>query len=171
MEVEVGLKWNDVSVGSEIGRLQKGVISTAHIMRWCAAIENFHRIHYDLPFAMEHDRLPGIVVNGSWKQHILVQLVKDTLGESGWLWKLSFRYKAMDIAGDSITAVANLEEKKVINDLGFLLIKVCLINEKSGDTTTAGYAIGVLPVDDSHVVPYPFEPHPLYDQIQIPKIG
>src|SRR5580765_3703907 len=92
---------DDVTIGSCIGTLDKGVVSTAHIMRWSAAVENFHRIHYDYRFATGHDKLPDVLINGSWKQHVLVQLVKDSLGQGGWLWKIRFRYKKMDVAGDS----------------------------------------------------------------------
>ena len=89
--------FDDVDIGACIGTIDKGVMTTAHIMRWSAAVENFHRIHYDWRFATGHDKLPDVLVNGSWKQHVLVQLVKDSLGPGGWLWKLKFRYKKMDV--------------------------------------------------------------------------
>ncbi|MDP4836779.1 MAG: acyl dehydratase [Burkholderiales bacterium] len=165
----MALLWKDITKGRVIGELHKGTMSTAHIMRWCAAIENFHRIHYDLPFATEHDKLPGILINGSWKQHILAQLVKDILGEQGWLWKLSFRYKAMDLADDAISAFAEVVEQREINNLGFILIKVYLSNQ-AATVSTAGYAIGVVPISLDHPVPYPFEHNPAYDQMKLPRI-
>ena len=165
----MALLWKDITPVSPIGELHKGTISTAHIMRWCAAIENFHRIHYDLPFATEHDKLPGILINGSWKQHILAQLVKDILGEQGWLWKLSFRFKAMDLAGDAISAFAEVVEQREINNLGFLLIKVHLSNQTATVSTT-GYAIGVVPIYSDHPVPYPFKYDPAFDHIKLPRI-
>ena len=87
------LHFEDVQIGTELGSLDKGTITTAHIMRWSAAVENFHRIHYDHRFATGHDKLPDVLINGSWKQHVLVQLVKDALGPAGWLWKIKFRYR------------------------------------------------------------------------------
>lgn len=165
----MALLWKEIATGSMIGELHKGTISTAHIMRWCAAIENFHRIHYDLPFATEHDKLPGILINGSWKQHILAQLVKDILGEQGWLWKLSFRYKAMDVAGDAISAFAEIVEKREIKNLGFVLIKVHLSNQDA-TVSTAGFAIGVVPISPDQPVPYPFEYDPAFDQMTLPRI-
>ncbi len=39
--------FEDVTVGEALPALPKGTISTAHLMRWSAAIENWHRIHYD----------------------------------------------------------------------------------------------------------------------------
>ena len=68
------LQWADIEVGDEVTPIVRGPMSTAHLMRWSAAIENWHRIHYDRPFATEHDKLPGLPVNGSWKQHLIVAL-------------------------------------------------------------------------------------------------
>ena len=96
----MALRWNDLAAGARAGEIDKGPISTAHIMRWSAAVENLHRIHYDHRFATEHDKLPDVLINGSWKQHVLVQLAKDALGPEGWLWKIKFRYRKMDVAGD-----------------------------------------------------------------------
>ena len=44
-----------------------------HLMRWSAAMENWHRIHYDRTFAQEHDKLADILINGSLKQQFILQ--------------------------------------------------------------------------------------------------
>ena len=36
----MALRWNDLAAGARAGELDKGPISTAHIMRWSAAVEN-----------------------------------------------------------------------------------------------------------------------------------
>ena len=163
----MGLRWNDIAVGTRVGELDKGVISTSHIMRWSAAIENWHRIHYDYRFATEHDKLPDVLINGSWKQHVLVQLVKDTLGHDGWLWKIKFRYKKMDIAGDTIRAHADVVDKREIDGLGFVTLRIALTNQ-NGEISTAGFAIGVVPLPGGPRVPYPFISKPAYDAVRMP---
>jgi hydroxyacyl-ACP dehydratase HTD2-like protein with hotdog domain len=75
--------FEDIAVGDSLAPVVKGPMTTAHIMRWSAAMENWHRIHYDWRFATQHDGLPDVLVNGSWKQHVLVQLLKDGLGNNG----------------------------------------------------------------------------------------
>ncbi len=40
-----GPVFEDVSIGQEIGPLFKGPLTTAHLMRWSAAMENWHKIH------------------------------------------------------------------------------------------------------------------------------
>lgn len=158
---------DDVEIRSCIGTLDKGVMSTVHIMRWSAAVENFHRIHYDYRFATGHDKLPDVLINGSWKQHVLVQLVNDSLGPGGWLWKIKFRYKKMDVAGDSIRARAEVVAKQIVEGMGFVTLRVVLTDQHDR-VSTAGYAIGVLPVRGGAAVPYPFERKPGYDVVQLP---
>lgn len=160
--------FESLAIGEPLCTLDKGVITTAHIMRWSAAVENFHRIHYDQAFAVGHDKLPDVLINGSWKQHVLVQLVKDGLGPGGWLWKLKFRYKKMDVAGDALRAVAEVVAKQAIGKLGFVTVRVTLLDQNGG-VSTAGHAIGVLPLEPGVSVPYPFEPLPEHAAVQFPK--
>ena len=54
--------YEDVSVRDEITPLRKGPMTSMHLMRWSSAMENWHRIHYDLPFATEHEKLPGLLM-------------------------------------------------------------------------------------------------------------
>jgi len=161
------LRFEEVAVGARIGALDKGTMTTAHIMRWSAAIENWHRIHYDWRFATEHDKLPDVLINGSWKQHVLVQLVKDCLGRDGWLWKIRFRYKKMDVAGDAIRATAEVVDKQTIDNLGFLTLRIALINQND-EVSTAGFAIGVVPLEGGPPVPYPFVAKPAYAAVRMP---
>src|SRR5262249_40244652 len=94
----------DLEVGMELTPLVRGPMTPVHLMRWSAAIENWHRIHYDEPFATGHDGLPGLLVNGSWKQHFLVQMVREWLGQDGWLARIGFQFRGMDVAGSTLIA-------------------------------------------------------------------
>ena len=155
------LCYEDVTPGQQLSALSKGPISPAHIMRWSAAVENWHRIHYDQAFAREHDKLPDILINGSWKQHVLVQLMKDGLGPDGWLWKIQFRYKRMDVAWDTLKGSADVVEKREAHGLGFVACRIALLNQND-EVSTAGVAVGVLPLRGGRKVPYPFMPKPEY---------
>src|SRR5579883_2674297 len=127
--------YNDVTIGMEIGPLVKGPMSVMHIMRWSAAMENFHRIHYDYRFATQHDGLPDIVINGSWKQHVMVQLMKDWLGHNGWLWKISFQFRAMDLAGDTLSAWGRVTDTYEEAGLGFVTCSLGLRNQEGREST------------------------------------
>jgi hypothetical protein len=96
--------YEDVAVGFEIPTVSKGPLTTAHVVRWSAAMENWAPIHYDWRYATEHDGLPDVLVNGSWKQHVLMQALNDWIGEDGWLWKMNFQYRGMTVPGDGQAA-------------------------------------------------------------------
>ena len=89
--------FDDVKVGDELTPVVKGPMSPAHIMRWSASSENWHRIHYDYPFSTGHDKNPGLLINGSWKQHLLAQMLDEWAGLEGWVAKICFQYRAMNI--------------------------------------------------------------------------
>ena len=55
--------YEDVNEGDELPKYVYKPTPT-HLFRWSAAIENFHRIHYDLDFGLNHDRNPSILVHG-----------------------------------------------------------------------------------------------------------
>lgn len=159
--------FEELAAGDVLATLDKGIITPAHIMRWSAAVENWHRIHYDQPFAREHDKLPDILINGSWKQHVLVQLMKDGLGPDGWLWKIQFRYKRMDVAWDALKGRAEVIEKREADGLGFVACRIALVTQRD-ELSTAGFAVGVLPLRGGRAVPYPFVPKPDYPVFTAP---
>jgi len=159
--------FEDFAVGMAIGPVAKGQITTAHIMRWSASVENWHRIHYDQRFATAHDGLPDVLINGSWKQHVLVQLMKDALGPDGWLWKIRFRYQRMDVAGDSITALGEAIATQEVDRLGFVTCRIRLENQR-GEISTSGAALGVVKLRDGPDVPYPFVVKPEYRGLALP---
>ena len=163
----MALSFETARPGQVLEPLRKGPMSPAHIMRWSAAMENWHRIHYDWRFATQHDGLPDLVVNGSWKQHVLAQLVKDRLGRDGWLWKLRFRYRAMDVVWDTIIAKAEVTRTQEVDGLGFVTLKLLITNQRDVVTTT-GWAIGVLPLAGGKRVPYPFAPTEAQSALELP---
>ncbi len=147
--------FEDVSVGQEIPPVQKGPMTVSHIMRWSASMENWHRIHYDKAYAVEHDRLQDVVVNGSWKQHVLMQLLKDWAGLQGWAWKVGFQYRDMDFPGDLITAWGKVTKTYERRGLGYVELEIGLKNSR-GIESTKGTAVVVLPKRGGPRVPYPF---------------
>ncbi len=114
---------DDVKVGQAMLPLVIGPLTPTHIFRWSAAIENWHRIHYDQSFAVYHDGLPNILGQGSWKQSILPRYLKDLCLPDGWPWKVSFQHRAMIVPGDTITVWATVTRKYVQDGLGLLVFQ------------------------------------------------
>jgi acyl dehydratase len=151
------LWFEDLSPGQFLPELVKGPISTAHIMRWSAAMENWHRIHYDWRYATEHDKLPDVMVNGSWRQHVLIQLVLDWLNDAGWLWKIGFQFRGMNVPGETLTAWGQVRGLVKRGPFGVVSLDVGLKNQ-NGEEGTPGHATAIVPCRNGPPVPYPFDP-------------
>jgi acyl dehydratase len=149
------LAFEDVAIGEELPPVVRGPLTTTHVMRWSAAIENWHRIHYDQPFAVEHDGLPGLLINGSFKQHLLVQLLRGWLEPDGWLARIQMSFRGMDLVGDTLTAWGRVAATSVRDGLGLVVCEIGIRNQR-GEEGTTGSATGVLPLRGGPAVPYPF---------------
>ena len=149
--------FEDVDVGTALPVLQKGPLTSAHLMRWSAAMENWHKIHYDKPFAVEHDKLPGLLVNGTFKQQFLVQLLTDWVGSTGWVWKVSFQFRAMNQVGETLSVWGKVIDKHDGPGYGLVDIDLGITNDQ-GKESTPGKATIALPYRGGKPVPYPFVP-------------
>jgi len=151
--------FEDISVGQEIGPLFKGPLTTAHLMRWSAAMENWHKIHYDLPFATGHDKLPNLLINGSLKQQFIVELLKDWAGPTGWLWKVRFQFRAMNVVGERLSiwgkVVGTRRADTPQGAYGLVDLDLGIRNEE-GIESTPGAATVALPLRGGSPLPYPF---------------
>ena len=151
------LQFEDVHPGDDLPRLAVGPLTTMHLMRWSAAMENWHRIHFDEKFAVKHDKLPGLLISGSLKQQFLVQLLKDWAGPTGWLWKVDFQFRKMNIVNETLTAWARVMDKADGPGYGLVELEIGIAND-SGVDSTPGRATVALPYRGGPAVPYPFVP-------------
>ncbi|MFM5932307.1 MAG: MaoC family dehydratase N-terminal domain-containing protein [Novosphingobium sp.] len=67
------------------------------LFRYSALTMNGHRIHYDLPYAMEEEAYPGLVVHGPLQATLLADLAAKSLG--GALETFDFRGQVPAFAG------------------------------------------------------------------------
>ena len=151
------LYFEDIEIGAGPNKLEKGPLTTTHLMRWSAAMENWHKIHYDKPFAMEHDKLPDLLINGSLKQQFIVQLLKDWVGPTGWVWKVSFQFRAMNKVGETLAAWGRVTGKRPGPGYGLVDLDVGITNDK-GTESTPGKATAAVLYRGGDAVPYPFVP-------------
>jgi acyl dehydratase len=148
-------RFADLEVGLTLPDLVRGPLSTVHLMRWSAAIENWHRIHYDEPFAREHDGLPGLLVSGSWKQHYVVDLVWRWVRPHGWVAGVDLRFSRPSYVGATLTASGVISALEVRGDLGVVRCDVS-VRDEEGVANTSGTATAILPLDAAGRVPYPY---------------
>ena len=149
--------FDDVWVGQELAWLTKGPLGEIHLFRWSATMENWHRIHYDRRFAVEHDKLPDLLINGSLKQQFMVQMVKDWAGREGWVWKVSFQFRAMNSVGETLHVWGRVKSTERLQDYGLVVLDLGIVNQ-DGKESTPGEATLALPFRNGRPVPYPFVP-------------
>ena len=155
MALKNDICYEDVEIGADIPALIKGPMTTAHLMRWSSAIENFHKIHYDAPFAIEHDKLPGLLVNGSLKQQFLMQMLTQWVGPRGWVWKANFQFRVMNLIGETLTVWGRVTGKRDGPGYGLVDLDIGILNDK-GVESTPGKAVVAVPYAQGAPVPYPF---------------
>lgn len=149
------LYFDEVEVNDELPALVIGPLTTTHAVRWSAAIENWHRIHYDQDFAIYHEGLPSVLIHGSWKQSILPRYLKDLCLPDGWMWKVAFQHRAMIVPRDTVTCWATVKACTEIDGLGYVDLAVGM-RLQNGVETCPGTATIVLPLRGGRPVPYPF---------------
>lgn len=148
--------FESVSIGDRI-ELTRGPLRETHLMRWSSAMENWHRIHYDLNFSLNHEKLPGLLISGSLKQQFIVQLLSKWAGTSGWLVSASFQFRAMNVVGETLTAWAKVTELEKKPEYGLVNFDLNIQNN-AGKESTPGQGVVALPLVGGPPVPRPFSP-------------
>jgi len=146
--------FDSVVVGERI-ELTKGALTAAHLMRWSSAMENWHKIHYDQPFTVEHEKLPGLLISGSLKQQFIVQLLSRWAGGTGWVVSTSFQFRAMNIVGELLTAWATVTDLRQEADYGLVTFDLG-IRDNADKESTPGQGVVALPYSADRPVPLPF---------------
>lgn len=149
------MNFESVNVGDTVGPLFKGPLTSTYLMRWSAAMENWHKIHYDRTFAVEHDKLPGILVNGTLKQQFIMQLLREWAGAGGWVWKVNFQFRAMNVEGEMLRMWGRVKDKRECPAYGLVDVELGIVNEQDRESTP-GSAVIALPYRNGKPVPYPF---------------
>jgi acyl dehydratase len=146
--------FESVSIGDRI-ELTKGPLTEAHLMRWSSAMENWHKIHYDQPFTVGHEKLPGLLISGSLKQQFIVQLLSRWAGSSGWVVCAGFQFRAMNVVAETLTAWATVTELQRKADYGLATFELGIRNNAEKESTP-GHGVVALPLAADRPVSTPF---------------
>ena len=61
----------------------------------------------------------------------MIQLLTDWVGESGWLWKISFQFRGMNVPGELLTAWGRITAKEMRGIMVWCGSKSGLRNDKA----------------------------------------
>jgi acyl dehydratase len=125
----------DLAVGEQLEPLVRGPLLPPHLMRWSAATENWHRIHYDVPFTTGHENLPGLLINGSWKQHFLLQVLRKWAGAGSWVWRADFQFRGMNVVGETLTAWGAITALTDFGPYGVVDLEIGIRNQDGVEST------------------------------------
>lgn len=135
--------FEEIKVGDELPSVVRGPMTAAHLVRWASANGNYARIHWDLPYAMQRQGLPNVVVNGSLKNEYIYILLQRYAGEAGWVRKMYLEHRGMDHPGDTLTIFGKVTEKTERDGFGHVKCEIGLKNDRG--QTSQGWAEVVVP--------------------------
>jgi hydroxyacyl-ACP dehydratase HTD2-like protein with hotdog domain len=139
------IAFEQVAVGEALIPLTVGPMTPLHLMRFSASIENWHRIHYDERFAVEHDGLPGLLISGSFKQHLVVQMLRAWAGPGSWLMRVGLQFRRMNVVGETLTAWGTITQREAREDFGVVTCEIGIRNH-DGLESSPGTAVLAMPL-------------------------
>lgn len=113
-------------------------------MNWCAAQQNWDRIHYDEAYAKRVAGLPERVVNGALKQHLLVQFLERAFGPRAWVWRLDFSFVAPDLVGDVLEVRGRVSGIRLAGTRRLATVEALIWNVDRSSAGTRASAVVVL---------------------------
>ncbi len=94
------------TVGQEIAGFSR-TIDQIRMVMYAGATWDWHRLHYDVGYTREIG-LPGPIVDGQMLGALLAEQVLDVFGPGARLVSMSFRFRAMVLAGDIVVVAGTL---------------------------------------------------------------
>lgn len=83
-------------------------IDFASVIAYAGATWDWHRIHYD-PALIESSKLQGPLVDGQMFGALIAEQLMDWLGPRAFITNLSFRFRSMVFAGDTVAVEGNVD--------------------------------------------------------------
>lgn len=131
--------------------LDKPRFTSAHVVRWMAAQQNWDRIHFDQAFCRDVARLEAPVINGALKQHLIVQFLAGAL-PGAWPWRIDYQFTAPDHVGQKLQVRGTAGARHVAGGNQFLEVDVEVFNFDRQAVTTRGRAVVILRADGATVL-------------------
>lgn len=132
--------------------LVRGPWTSSHLVRWCAAQQNWDKIHYDAEFARHSEGLAGVVINGALKQHLIVHFLQKGLGDSAWVWRIDFQFLRPDFVNERLEIRGQLRDRVQLGDYVFRKVAFEIWNPDQERVTTQGDSVVVLTASDQPVL-------------------
>jgi hypothetical protein len=148
--------YDDVEVGMELPKYVNR-FNISYLMRWQITMENTDRLHYDYPYSMNRQKVPGVLFNGTWRMSILAGWLKNWVLPGGWNWKAKWQVRDMVVPDETLILWGKVVNKYEKEGMGFVDVEFGL-KDQDGVEGCPGSATLVLPIRGGREIPYPFVP-------------
>lgn len=128
--------WEDVNEGDELDGFVLELTDTKMVEQ-VSGSQDFYPVHHDTGFAREAGH-PEIFYNTGFTQATLSRLLTDWVGVDGWVKKMSFQMRKMNIPNDQVHARGVVTGKSEGDGgMGEVTLDIWLENDRVGITTPA----------------------------------
>jgi acyl dehydratase len=148
--------YDEIMAGQELPKYIRKY-SIAHFQRWNIAMENTHRLHYDYPHAINHDKLPGVLFHGTWRMSLIAKWLKNWVLPHGWAWKSRWQVREMVTPGEITILWGKVIGKQEKKGTGLVNLEFGICNQ-DGSEGCPGTGTVALPLRGGPAIPYPFVP-------------
>jgi len=157
------LRFEDVSVGMEIPSKDYGPIESTDLVRFCSAWETYSTLHTYQKWCLEHGHR-DVVINGPFKQAILLTWIDNWAGEEGLVKSMSCQHRVFDYHNDVFTASGAVTKTYEKDGLGYVDVDIKLTNQR-GEVSCPGVATVILPKRGGAPLPVEFDPPAEYVEL------
>lgn len=128
--------WEDVNEGDELDGFDLELTDTKMVEQ-VSGSQDFYPVHHDTGFAREAGHAE-IFYNTGFTQAALTRLLTDWVGTDGWVKKMSFQMRKMNIPNDQVHARGVVTGKSQGDGgMGEVTLDIWLENDRVGITTPA----------------------------------
>ena len=128
--------WEDVAEGDVLPGFDI-YLSETKIAQQVSGSQDFYPVHHDREFARAGGH-KDIFVNTGFTRALLSRLLTDYAGAEGWVRKLSYQMRRMNLPGDTMRVRGKVTGKFVAEDGAHCAdIELWIENDRDGVTTPA----------------------------------
>ena len=137
-------RFDEVEAGQELPPLVK-TPSEVQVFMFSAITWDTHRTHFDTPYSVDEESLPGILVHGHLQGAFLSQYATRWAGAAGRLRSLDYQNRGMVIPGERLTVRAKVTGKSEEARLGVVTLDMWL-EKDGGELPTTAAAVVEIPL-------------------------
>jgi len=137
--------------GTELPPLDKGLISYKHLARWCAAQQNWDKVHYNQDYVRKFAGDRDLHINGAIKAQSLVQFLGNSFANLGWVWRMDTDFLNIDFAEEHLAVHGVIEDISEVAPYVAVRVTYRIHNSDQNADNTKGAGIVLLDPEGRYV--------------------